>query len=130
LTINKPDEFNGYPELKRRLYSALSESDEGELSIAMPWQLSIAAPTPPPNPSGMAMPAAENPQTAPEYLPLLVRIEYLLKIPVDEIQSVSTSDAYPFVSVLLIDTSQPNASSSVSSHIHIADFTGRCIDNL
>jgi transcription initiation factor TFIID subunit 2 len=127
LTINKPDEFNGYPELKRKLYSALSESDEGELSIAIPSQVSIAAPTPPPNPSGMATPAAANPQTAPEYLPLIVRIEYSLKNPVDGIQFVLPSDAYPFVSLLLITmllslTPLP----ACPSHVHVADFTGRC----
>ena len=44
LTINKPDEFNGYPELMRKLCSDLFESDEGGPSISIPSQVSIAAP--------------------------------------------------------------------------------------
>ena len=75
LTIGKTDEYKSYPELKRKIYSALSESDEGELSIAVPSQVSVVAPTSQSEPSTST--SAPAVQSAPEYLPLIVRIEYL-----------------------------------------------------
>lgn len=31
---------HGHPEVKRKLYSAYAETDEGELTIPIPWQVS------------------------------------------------------------------------------------------
>lgn len=117
VTINKPDEFNSYPELKRKIYSALSESDEGELSIAIPSQVSVIAPAPTQNgPS-----TSTNASNAPEYLPLVVRIEYSLKNPVDGLQFVLPSDAYPFrVPHMYTSPSSPDA----------ARCWVPCVDNL
>ena len=36
LAISNPQDVHTHPELKRKLYSALAEADEGELSIAIP----------------------------------------------------------------------------------------------
>jgi transcription initiation factor TFIID subunit 2 len=97
LTISKPDDFRGYPELKRKLYSALSESDEGELSIAIPSQVSITTAGPTDNQTGASTSANTSSQASREYLPITVRIEYALRDPVDGLQFVLPSDAYPFV---------------------------------
>jgi len=39
ITLSKADDVHLYPELKRKLYSALAECDEGELSIQLPPQV-------------------------------------------------------------------------------------------
>ena len=36
LSTSKGNDVHAHPELKRKLYSALAEGDEGELSIAIP----------------------------------------------------------------------------------------------
>ena len=36
LTVSTPQDVHTHPELKRKIYSALAEGDEGELSIAIP----------------------------------------------------------------------------------------------
>lgn len=41
LTVSNPADCHTYPELKRKLYSALAEGDEGELSIAMPKDVAL-----------------------------------------------------------------------------------------
>lgn len=38
---NDPLDCHRHPELKRKLYSALQESDEGELSIAIPLEVAL-----------------------------------------------------------------------------------------
>ncbi|KAG9024969.1 hypothetical protein FS842_005369, partial [Serendipita sp. 407] len=116
LTVSKPDEFNVYPELKRRLYSALSESDEGELSIAIPSQVPItlvhpaAAATattvnanananPNPNAAGSGVVGtlgSGQHQHSKEYTPIVIRIEYSLKDPEEGIQFVIPSQNYPY----------------------------------
>ena len=41
LNISNPQDCHNHPELKRKLYSALAEGDEGELSIAIPKEVSL-----------------------------------------------------------------------------------------
>lgn len=41
LTISNPQDVHTHPELKRKLYSALAEGDEGELSIAIPKEVPL-----------------------------------------------------------------------------------------
>lgn len=41
LTISNPQDVHNHPELKRKIYSALAEDDEGELSIAMPPEVHV-----------------------------------------------------------------------------------------
>lgn len=41
INISTPQDCHTYPELKRKLYSALAEGDEGELSIAIPKEVSL-----------------------------------------------------------------------------------------
>jgi transcription initiation factor TFIID subunit 2 len=41
LHVSDRTDFHLYPEVKRKLYSALAEGDEGELAIAIPPQVSI-----------------------------------------------------------------------------------------
>lgn len=41
LDVSDTTDFHAYPEVKRRYYSALAESAEGELAIAIPPEVSI-----------------------------------------------------------------------------------------
>lgn len=41
LNISNAQDVHLHPELKRRVYSALAEGDEGELSIAIPKEVSV-----------------------------------------------------------------------------------------
>ena len=41
LNVSNPSDCHRFSELKRKLYSALAEGDEGELSIAMPKEVPI-----------------------------------------------------------------------------------------
>jgi len=41
LAISNPQDVHAHPELKRKLYSALAEADEGELSIAIPKDVAL-----------------------------------------------------------------------------------------
>ena len=41
LSISNPQDVHNHPELKRKIYSALAEDDEGELSIAIPPEVSV-----------------------------------------------------------------------------------------
>jgi transcription initiation factor TFIID subunit 2 len=112
LGVSKPEEFNQYPELKRKLYSALSESDEGELSIGFPDQVSVTLVNPPASsapgpvtngatPATATAAAAAAPTTTAaasrEYQPITVRIEYMVKHPGDGIQFILPSETHPFV---------------------------------
>jgi transcription initiation factor TFIID subunit 2 len=108
LGVSKPEEFNQYPELKRKLYSALSESDEGELSIGIPDQVSVTLVNPPASSAPGAVTNGATPATAAaptttaaasrEYQPITVRIEYMVKNPGDGIQFILPSETHPFVS--------------------------------
>ncbi|OBZ68561.1 Transcription initiation factor TFIID subunit 2 [Grifola frondosa] len=105
--ISNPQDCHNHPELKRKLYSALAEGDEGELSIAIPKEVSLRqsghhaaaagivseAATPEPQTPG---PMAQSTLPVPEFVPITVNIVYSLRNPVDGIQFVLPTDAYPF----------------------------------
>ncbi|KAF8140663.1 hypothetical protein EV363DRAFT_1313061 [Boletus edulis] len=108
INISTPQDCHTYPELKRKLYSALAEGDEGELSIPIPKEVSLRqsghvghsmangvaseVATPEPQTPG----PSQTPAPGPEFMPIVVRIEYSLRNPVDGIQFVLPTDAYPY----------------------------------
>lgn len=134
LTVSKPEDFNVYPELKRKLYSALAESEEGELSIAIPPTVQYIKP--PPTPQAGA-PSTPSPKKA-EYSPIVIKIEYAVRNPTDGLQFVLPSDAYPFVCVsLLLSFQTAHLSSQRVPHMYTTPSSGDaarcwvpCIDNL
>ncbi|KAH9486347.1 Transcription initiation factor TFIID subunit 2 [Psilocybe cubensis] len=95
-----------HPELKRKIYSALQESDEGELSIAIPAEVALKHSSH--SSTGISFPndvSTPEPQTpgfnqsnglVPEFSPIVVHIAYSLRNPVDGFEFVLPSDAYPF----------------------------------
>jgi len=120
-SAGEPPDCHKHAELKRKLYSAISECDEGELSIAIPKEVSLrtaghfssngafgecalflfrcgvvlsqsVAATPEPQAQG------QSSQAAPEYAPIVVNIAYSLRNPVDGFEFVVPTDAYPYVS--------------------------------
>ncbi|GBE77479.1 Transcription initiation factor TFIID subunit 2 [Sparassis crispa] len=103
--ISNPQDCHTHPELKRRLYSALAEGDEGELSIVIPKEVSLRqsghtatgivseAATPEPQTPG---PITQPALPIPEFVPITVNISYSLRNPMDGIQFVLPTDAYPF----------------------------------
>ncbi|KAI0028582.1 hypothetical protein K488DRAFT_80600 [Vararia minispora EC-137] len=100
MTISNPQDVHTHPELKRRLYSALADGDEGELSIAIPEGVlkpsghsvaGLAIGTP--EPHGAGLPQSQQTQT--EFESFSILIEYSLRNPADGINFVLPSDAYP-----------------------------------
>lgn len=114
-----------HPELKRKLYSSLAESDEGELAISIPKAVTIRntgrSSTAFTNEGlfkyfrfhassdseGSILAATPEPPTpsilhastpSQEFLPIVVHVEYSLRNPVDGIQFALPTDAYPYVS--------------------------------
>ncbi|KAI6112477.1 hypothetical protein EDD16DRAFT_1167057 [Pisolithus croceorrhizus] len=108
VNISTPQDCHTYPELKRKIYSALAEGDEGELSIAIPKEVSLRqlGQSGHPTASGIlsetATPEPQTPgpsfqtPTGPEFMPIVVHIEYSLRNPVDGMQFVLPTDAYPY----------------------------------
>ncbi|PCH34126.1 hypothetical protein WOLCODRAFT_130217 [Wolfiporia cocos MD-104 SS10] len=104
LNISNSQDCHLHPELKRKVYSALSEGDEGELSIAIPKEVSLRqsghagggivseAATPEPQTPGPAGP----PLVVPEFVPIIVKIAYSLRNPTDGLQFIVPTDAYPY----------------------------------
>lgn len=108
VNISTPQDCHTYPELKRKIYTALAEGDEGELSIAIPKEVPLRqvgqsghstasgilseTATPEPQTPG---PSFQAP-TGPEFMPIVVHIEYSLRNPIDGIQFVLPTDAYPY----------------------------------
>ncbi|EMD32531.1 hypothetical protein CERSUDRAFT_118583 [Gelatoporia subvermispora B] len=130
LNISNAQDCHTHPELKRKLYSALAEGDEGELSIAIPKEVSLRQ-------SGHAATgivseaATPEPQTpghnfqpsfpVPEFVPIIVNITYSLRNPVDGVQFVVPTDAYPYrVPHMYTTPSSPDA----------ARCWVPCVDNL
>ncbi|EGO05242.1 hypothetical protein SERLA73DRAFT_82815 [Serpula lacrymans var. lacrymans S7.3] len=106
ISISNPKDAHTYPELKRKIYSALAEGDEGELSIAIPKEVPLRpsghaaasgmvseAATPEPQTPG---PSFHTPVAMPEFMPITVNIVYSLRNPVDGIQFVLPTDSYPY----------------------------------
>ncbi|EAU92262.2 TATA-binding protein associated factor Taf2 [Coprinopsis cinerea okayama7 len=116
-----------HAELKRKLYSAMQESDEGELSIAIPKEVAL-------RPSGhsshplvreVSTPEPQTPgqatQSDPEFSPIVVNIAYSLRNPVDGFEFVVPNDAYPY--------RVPHAFTSPSSPDSARCWVP-CVDNL
>ncbi|KAL4266270.1 Transcription initiation factor TFIID subunit 2 [Pleurotus pulmonarius] len=95
-----------HPDLKRKLYSALQESIDGELSIAIPKEVSVRqsgrqpasdaiyseAATPEPQ-----TPGASHVNGVPtEFAPITVNISYSIRKPVDGVEFVLPTDSYPY----------------------------------
>ncbi|KAJ7897366.1 hypothetical protein B0H14DRAFT_2677986 [Mycena olivaceomarginata] len=96
---NDPLDCHRHPELKRKLYSALQESDEGELSIAIPLEVALkhsgqsVEPLATPEPQ---TPGAQASQAVPEFAPIAINIAYSLRNPADGFQFVFPTDSYPY----------------------------------
>ena len=127
LSVSNPQDVHNHPELKRRVYSALAEGDEGELSISIPREVAVTPSghraqtgivsegahrkthgTRSANLWGMvaATPEpqtpghmAQQPHSVTEYRQIEVTITYSLKNPADGVQFVLPSEAYPTVSI-------------------------------
>ncbi|TFY68605.1 hypothetical protein EVJ58_g911 [Rhodofomes roseus] len=105
LNISNPQDVHVHPELKRKVYSALAEGDEGELSIAIPREVSFRqsghiaagimseAATPEPQTPG---PMSQPTLPVPEFNPITVNIAYSVRNPADGLQFVLPTDAYPY----------------------------------
>ncbi|KAI9462278.1 hypothetical protein BJY52DRAFT_1203123 [Lactarius psammicola] len=110
-----PQDVHTHPELKRKIYSALAEGDEGELSIAIPKEVPLkvsgslhasfaASEGNYSIPLSLASAATPEPQTpgtstlpTVEFAPITVHIEYSIRNPSDGLAFVRPSDAYPHV---------------------------------
>ncbi|KAI0068033.1 hypothetical protein BV25DRAFT_1904522 [Artomyces pyxidatus] len=105
LSIANPQDVHNHPDLKRKLYSALAEGDEGELSIAIPKEVSLKqtgssasgidvseAATPEPQTPGASM----SQPIFPVLESITVKIDYSLRNPVDGLSFVLPTDAYPY----------------------------------
>ncbi|KAJ3830293.1 hypothetical protein F5880DRAFT_1516515 [Lentinula raphanica] len=96
--VSEPD-CHRHPELKRKLYSALQEGDEGELSIAIPKEVSL-------KPTGIVNsalndfstpePQAQPSQQVTEFTPIVVKIIYSLRNPAEGIQFVRPTESHPY----------------------------------
>ncbi|KAL5494783.1 hypothetical protein ACEPAI_245 [Sanghuangporus weigelae] len=119
-----------HPEVKRKLYSSLAECDEGELAIPLPRQVHVRSAgsmggrlngdvgTPDPIASSQTVPLTQ--QTS-EFSSIQVRITYCVKNPVEGIQFVLPSEAYPYrVPHVYTTPSSPDA----------ARCWAPCLDNL
>ena len=103
----KPDDVHSFPEIKRKVFSALSDADEGELSIAIPSSLL-------PVPRSLQMATEDHVSTgikdslpnsttnpSSEFAPLTVVIHYSLRSPHDGVQFILPTETYPYVSIIL-----------------------------
>ncbi|THH09339.1 hypothetical protein EW145_g2091 [Phellinidium pouzarii] len=98
-----------HPELKRKLYSAFAECDEGELAIPIPRQVSVKSSghangggsrrdtaTPEPHAPAMSLSLSQAAIATTEFAPIQVRITYSLQNPVEGFEFVLPNDAYPY----------------------------------
>ncbi|KAK0246182.1 hypothetical protein EDD85DRAFT_924985 [Armillaria nabsnona] len=104
---NDAQDCHRHLELKRKLYSALQEGDDGELAIGIPRDVSLKYSgsiaslgmpsenaTPEPQTPGVSQ--AQNGHTAPEFSPIVVKISYSLRNPVDGFEFVLPDDSHPY----------------------------------
>ncbi|KAI0692979.1 hypothetical protein BC835DRAFT_1276761 [Cytidiella melzeri] len=105
LSVSNPSDCHTHAELKRKVYSALAEGDEGELSISIPKEMIIRqagnsaagfaseAATPEPQTPGFMLQSAVP---VFEFAPIQVVITYSLRNPADGVEFIVPSDAYPY----------------------------------
>ncbi|KAJ3797877.1 TATA-binding protein associated factor Taf2 [Lentinula aff. detonsa] len=96
--FSEPD-CHRHPELKRKLYSALQEGDEGELSIMIPKEVSL-------KPTGSVNsilndfstpePQVQPSQQVAEFTPIVVKIAYSIRNPTEGIQFVLPTESHPY----------------------------------
>ncbi|KAG6851364.1 hypothetical protein H0H93_005762 [Arthromyces matolae] len=90
-----------HPELKRKLYTALQEGDEGELAIAIPKEVALKQSGQVPTSIMLSEAATPEPQlpgshSVLEFAPITINIAYSLRKPVDGFEFVLPTDAYPY----------------------------------
>ncbi|KZT72927.1 hypothetical protein DAEQUDRAFT_685309 [Daedalea quercina L-15889] len=107
LNISNAQDVHLHPELKRKVYSAIAEGDEGELSIAIPKEVSLRqsghghaaagimseAATPEPQTPG---PLSQPTLPVPEFSPITVNIAYSVRSPSDGLEFVFPTDTHPY----------------------------------
>lgn len=103
LSLSDPKDVHLYPELKRKLYAAASEGSGGELSILLPPDINVelqgAGGTSAADHarSGSAVSDAPTPGgSAIDYAPITIKIEYLVRDPVDGLQFVRPTAEAPY----------------------------------
>ncbi|KAF8323748.1 hypothetical protein DL93DRAFT_8248 [Clavulina sp. PMI_390] len=98
---SKPDDVHGFAEMKRKMFTAFSEADEGELSIALPPSL-LPVPRSVPSEPKEGTPSTSNPSrqsnSTSEFAPISVLIHYSMRSPSNGLEFVLPTDAYPYVS--------------------------------
>lgn len=97
-TPEEAQDAHRHAELKRKVYSALQEADEGELSIAIPKEVSLKQSSYLTATNEVATPEPQTPslsQGVLEFNSIVVKISYSLRNPVDGFQFVIPNDAYP-----------------------------------
>ncbi|KAG9000448.1 hypothetical protein FRB94_005418 [Tulasnella sp. JGI-2019a] len=122
VTVANPTDVHVYPEIKRKIYSALSDGDEGELSIGMPAEVIARLNAAKDQMIDALTPGASSfASSAIEAIPLVVRIEYMLQDPADGLEFVVPSELYPYrVPHMYTTPSSPDA----------ARCWVPCVDNL
>ncbi|KAM6498612.1 hypothetical protein JOM56_006560 [Amanita muscaria] len=102
---NEAQDCHRHAELKRKIYSALQDSDEGELSIAIPREVAlrqsvqssggtIVSEAATPEPQTPSIPQASSSGT--EFSPIVINITYSLRNPVDGFEFVLPTESYPY----------------------------------
>ncbi|KAK0465504.1 uncharacterized protein EV420DRAFT_1514646 [Desarmillaria tabescens] len=91
-----------------KLYSALQEGDDGELAIGIPRDVSLkysgsiasmgilSETLQPPKPQTPGVSQAQNGHITPEFSPIVVKISYSLRNPVDGFEFVLPDDSHPY----------------------------------
>ncbi|KAG6911349.1 hypothetical protein DXG01_001020 [Tephrocybe rancida] len=98
---NEAQDCHRHPELKRKLYAALQEGDEGELAISIPKEVPLKQSGQIATGSVFSEAATPEPQTpgfqsVPEFAPITINITYSLRNPVDGFEFVVPTDSYPY----------------------------------
>ncbi|QRV80287.1 bromodomain associated protein [Ceratobasidium sp. AG-Ba] len=86
VTVSNPADVHLYPELKRRLFGAAAEADEGELSIAIPTSFAL-------HPSNA--PVDVQGSERPDLPPFILVIEYSVHDPKQGLEFVLPTDSHP-----------------------------------
>ncbi|KAK0208686.1 hypothetical protein DFS33DRAFT_1413599 [Desarmillaria ectypa] len=106
-SLNDVQDCHRHLELKRKLYSALQEGDDGELAIGIPRDVSLKysgsiasigmpSETATPEPQTPGVSQMQNGHTAPEFSPIVVKISYSFRNPVDGFEFVLPDDSHPY----------------------------------
>ncbi|KIY69351.1 hypothetical protein CYLTODRAFT_420749 [Cylindrobasidium torrendii FP15055 ss-10] len=83
---------HNHPELKRKLFSAFQEGDDGELAISIPKEVALKQPA---NPFGLPSEAPAEPPKD-EFANIVLKISYSCRRPPDGIEFILPDDSYPY----------------------------------